>query len=379
MTTISDELFARFMDGDTTPEETIDVLRAIKQDKELMGLYISAKRFDAMMAEEEEPVLPLEKMAAKSEDNLCDILCERYILKSRFPEYGSQSILGEAKDEQRFLNQAEAFDETAWIADNNSFFSTDLEKQWLTTNGVALYNVGRIMEGYGLSVTRHFYSDINEIKDCLSKGESLIAIVNEEILDGNSAGDTIHPNHAVCILALNNNTITLYNPSEGEGPRDYTLNLFMKAWGTSKYYLVAVGKPGEKIYNPCPINLDDVELDDNLNDLLEAIAENAHDVWALERIKQGYVYAPENNSDPTKGPLTNKDLRPYSELPESEKDYDRKMATATLKLAQRLGFKIVRPDSEDDYHCPDCGKRISLEISYCPHCGRALQLEDFIK
>lgn len=378
MTTISDELFSRFMDGKTTPEETIEVHRAMKEDGELKRLYISAKRFDAMMAEEEDCALPLEKMAAKSEDNLCDILCERYILKSRFPEYGSQSILGEAKDEQRFLRGAEAFDEMQWIKKNEKFFSTDLEKQWLTSNGVALYNVGRIMEGYGLSITRHFYSDSDKIRRFLGKGESLIAIVNEEILEGSYTSESIHPNHAVCVLSMDEDSVSLYNPSLGDEPVNYPLEVFLKAWKTSKNYLVAVGYRKEKIYDPCPIDLDDVELDDNLNDLLEAIAENAHDVWAVERIKDGYVYGEENNSDPNKGPLTNKDLRPYSELPEKEKDYDRKTATATLKLAQRLGFKIVPPDSEDDYHCPDCGKRISLEISYCPYCGRQLQLEDFI-
>lgn len=380
MTTISDELFARFMDGDVSHDEMIKVHRAMKEDKELMGLFMSAKRFDAMMEEEDEPELPLERMAAKSEDNLCDILCERYILRTKFPEYGSQSILGDAKNEQSFLKQAKEFNENAWIEDNKEFFSTDLEKQWLTTSGVALYNVGRIMEGYGLSVTRHFYSSIEDIRRFLSLGESLISIVNEEILDGNSVEEVAYPNHAVCIIALDDRSITLYNPSIIEESRTYPIESFIKAWDTSKNYLVAVGEPGKKVYDPCPINLDDVEIDDSLNDLLEAIAENAHDVWAFDRIhKDGYVYGPVNNSDKNKGPLTNKDLRPYSELPEKEKNYDRKMALSTLKLATRLGFKIVHPDSEDDYHCPECGKRISLEYSYCPHCGRQIQLEDFIQ
>lgn len=376
--TISDDLFARFMDGQTTPAETIAVHRAMREDKELREAYIRAKRFDALMEKDEEPVLPLEKMAAKSEDNLCDILCERYILRNRFPEYGSQGLLGDAKNEQRFLRGAESFDETKWIAENRTFFSTALEKQWLTTQGVALYNVGRIMEGYGLSVTRHFYADIQEIRRCLDRGENLIAIVNEEILDEDPAGGSIHPDHAVCVLSLDDKRVSLYNPSAGEEPVEYPLDIFLKAWNTSKNYLVAVGLKGEKIYEPSPINLDDIELDDNLNDLLEAIAENAHDVWAVDRMAQGYVYGDENNSDPEKGALTNKDLRPYSELPEKEKDYDRKMATATLKLAQRLGFKIVCPDSEEEYHCPDCGERIQLDTNYCPNCGRPVQLDDFI-
>lgn len=375
MEKISDELFANFLDGDISPNDRMKVLQAMQDDKELMGRYITARRFNEMLADEEEPALPLERMAAKSEDNLCDILCERYILRSKFPKYGSQGILGDAKNEQRFLKQAETFDESEWIKKNKRFFSTDIEKQWLTTAGVALYNVGRIMEGYGLSVTRHFYSSLEDISRFIGLGESLIAIVNEEILEGGPIRKSAYPNHAVCILSIDDKKITLYNPSVLDESKDYPLKAFTKAWETSKNYLVAAGEPGKKVYKPCPINLEDVELDDSLNDLLEAIAENAHDVWAEERIEDGWKYGKKRNDDRKLHP----DLRPYSELPEKEKDYDRKMATATLKLATRLGFKIVPPDSDNDYHCPDCGKRLSLEMSFCPSCGHQLQLTDFIK
>ena len=378
MSTISDELFDRFMEGETTPEETITVLEAMKTDKELMKMYISVKRFDAMMAEDDEPSIPLEKMAAKSEDNMCDILCERFILHKRFGLAGSLNILAEAKNEQMFLECARGFNEGDWIAANEEFFSTPIDKQWLTSKGVALYNVGRILEGYGLSVTRHFNSTVAYLGDCLRRKESLIVIVNEETLVGDTSSDN-QPNHAICILSVENDSVLAYNPTTGNLEDRYPLNAFIKAWETSRNYVVAIGKKGEKLYEPTPINLDDVELDDDLEDLLEAIAENAHDVWAKDRAAEGYVYGPVNNSDPSKGALTNKDLRPYSELPDSEKDYDRKMAVSTLKLAKRLGFKVSRTNPEEEHHCPACGKVIGLEMSYCPHCGRELQLEDYIK
>ena len=38
-----------------------------------------------------------------------------------------------------------------------------------------------------------------------------------------------------------------------------------------------------KQYIPTPIDLSDVVLAEDLNELLEAMAENAHDVWAVER------------------------------------------------------------------------------------------------
>ena len=42
-----------------------------------------------------------------------------------------------------------------------------------------------------------------------------------------------------------------------------------------------------KEYNPKPIDLSEVELPDNLTELREAIAENAHDIWALSRKNEG--------------------------------------------------------------------------------------------
>lgn len=38
-----------------------------------------------------------------------------------------------------------------------------------------------------------------------------------------------------------------------------------------------------KTYIPKPIDLSDVELTENLNELREAIAENAHEIWAANR------------------------------------------------------------------------------------------------
>jgi len=377
MSIISDELFDRFMEGETTPEETMTVLEALKTDKELMNMYISVKRFDAMMAVDDDNSLPLEKKAAKDADNLCDIICERFILKTRCPE--KYSLLSEAKDEQTFLAMANDFDGETWVSINSGHMSSLKGIKWLTSQGVALYNVGRILEGYGLSVTRQFEATVENLKQLLNRGESLIAVVNEEALSDVSAKGT-EPNHAVCILEIYGNRIVLFNPQNGDGvEEEYSLSVFEEAWAASKNYVVAVGDKEIKVYEPHPINLDEIDLNPDIEDLIEPIAENLHDIWAQTRMNDGYCYGPENNSDPEKGPLTNKDLRPYSELPDTEKEYDRKMAIGTLKLTSRLGFKIIRTNPEDGYMCPVCNKRIELDMSFCPYCGRELELNDFVK
>ncbi len=91
-------------------------------------------------------------------------------------------------------------------------------------------------------------------------------------------------------------------------------------------------------YEPQPINLDDISLTDDLLELREAIAENAHDVWATARKKEGWTFGPERDDSNKKHP----DLVPYSSLPDSEKEYDRLMALDTIKLVKKLGFEIVK-------------------------------------
>ncbi|MBR6814644.1 MAG: Ryanodine receptor Ryr [Alistipes sp.] len=93
-----------------------------------------------------------------------------------------------------------------------------------------------------------------------------------------------------------------------------------------------------KTYIPCPIDLSDVELADELNELREAIAENAHDVWAAERQAQGWTYGAKRDDLKKETPC----MVAYSQLPESEKTFDREMAMNTLKLLTKLGYDIVK-------------------------------------
>ncbi|MCQ2306665.1 MAG: Ryanodine receptor Ryr [Bacteroidales bacterium] len=92
------------------------------------------------------------------------------------------------------------------------------------------------------------------------------------------------------------------------------------------------------IYTPNPINTDDVELNGVLLELTEKLAENVHEMWALGRINDGWRYG-EKRDDAAK---THPCLVPYSQLPDSEREYDRNTAMSTLKLIVKLGYKIEK-------------------------------------
>lgn len=92
------------------------------------------------------------------------------------------------------------------------------------------------------------------------------------------------------------------------------------------------------MYNPSPVNTQNIALPASLVELTEQIAENVHENWALGRIRDGWVYGPQRNDAERTTPC----LVPYALLSEEEKEYDRNTALETLKLILALGYKITK-------------------------------------
>ncbi len=93
-------------------------------------------------------------------------------------------------------------------------------------------------------------------------------------------------------------------------------------------------------YIPKPLDTSAIVLPDDLLALTEYLAENTHDIWAAQRIADGWSYGPQRNDTLKQNPC----LLPYSELPESEKEYDRNTAMETLKAILILKYEIKKPE-----------------------------------
>lgn len=91
-------------------------------------------------------------------------------------------------------------------------------------------------------------------------------------------------------------------------------------------------------YIPKPIDTSYIELSKELKELTELLAENVHDIWAKQRIGEGWTYGPIRDDKTKQTP----NLVPYTDLPESEKEYDRKTAMETLKTIIALGYNIEK-------------------------------------
>jgi len=93
----------------------------------------------------------------------------------------------------------------------------------------------------------------------------------------------------------------------------------------------------QKQYIPQPLDTSHIILSEKLMEISELLAKNIHDVWAKQRIAEGWRYGMDRNDLRKEHP----GLVPYEELPENEKEYDRNTALETIKFLISQGFEII--------------------------------------
>ena len=303
---ISDELLAAYLEGNTNEVETLEVLNALKANPELQEMLYIALQVEDETAQIVE--LPMMQVAALSGENICAVRCEMYILHRRRIPY----------DEEWLLNTAR-------------------RKDWLKSDGTPLYCLGNLLACLGMLVSRKYNSTIDDIKHALDLDNDVVVGVDREKLYAEGVDLEDLTNHAVVVTHIEGDYVTVFDPYEEPYISRILMSDFLPAWKESHNYMIQILQSVEE-YVPHPIDVDNVPLDGDLEELQEAIAENAHDVWAEARIKEGWTYGEERDDTNKKHP----DLVPYTALPEDEKDYDRKMAFNTIKLVKKLGFEIVK-------------------------------------
>jgi hypothetical protein len=108
--------------------------------------------------------------------------------------------------------------------------------------------------------------------------------------------------------------------------------------GMNRYYEHLYLHAGGFMYQPKPIDTSHVKVPEELHALIEKLAENNHDIWAAQRIKEGWTYGSKRDDGKKEHP----DLIPYNDLPESEKEYDRNSAKETIKAVMALGYMFSK-------------------------------------
>ena len=343
---ISDELLASYAEGNASQDERM-VMRQYLMDNpdelesvvmmmdEDYGLDIDggpnstscpgnfSMRLDALYDEvtsketccPSHKILPATAMAAQNIiDNQCGVRCEGIALRRLGIDITDEELLEESKKEG-----------------------------WLQSEGTALYNIGRLAGKHGMGVAHRYGCSLDDIRAELQAGHVVLATVDGGELIGDIVAERIEdlevgeiPDHVVVVESVNDDTVTICDTSTPQKYDTYPTGQFLDAWADSAFYLITISKGND--YEPHPIDLSDVDISDDLIELREAIAENAHEVWAFNRKKDGWRYGPTRDDVNKLHP----DMISYSQLPESEKLYDREMAINTIKLVKKLGWDIIK-------------------------------------
>ncbi|XP_034756955.1 ryanodine receptor 3 isoform X7 [Etheostoma cragini] len=95
-------------------------------------------------------------------------------------------------------------------------------------------------------------------------------------------------------------------------------------------------------YKPAPLDLSDVKLTAGQEVLVDKLAENAHNVWAKDRIKQGWTYGIQQDLKSRRNPR----LVPYALLDERTKKSNRDSLREAIRTMVGYGYDIDPPDQE---------------------------------
>ena len=91
-------------------------------------------------------------------------------------------------------------------------------------------------------------------------------------------------------------------------------------------------------YQPQPVDTSAIHLSSDIIELTERLAHNTHEVWAKERMAQGWQFGRQRDDARKEHPS----LVAYEDLPDSEKVYDRNTAIETLKAIIAFGYRISK-------------------------------------
>ncbi|KAL6426510.1 hypothetical protein ACFW04_009145 [Cataglyphis niger] len=95
-------------------------------------------------------------------------------------------------------------------------------------------------------------------------------------------------------------------------------------------------------YKPAPLDLSAITLTPKMEELVDQLAENTHNLWAKERISQGWTYGLNEDSEMRRSPH----LVPYLKVDEAIKKANRDTASETVRTLLVYGYMLDPPTGE---------------------------------
>ena len=99
----------------------------------------------------------------------------------------------------------------------------------------------------------------------------------------------------------------------------------------------------ENGYKPAPLDLSAIELTTKMEELVDRLSENTHNVWARERISQGWTYGLNEDSEGKRSPH----LVQYKDVDEAIKVANRNTASETVRTLLVYGYILDPPSGSE--------------------------------
>lgn len=96
-------------------------------------------------------------------------------------------------------------------------------------------------------------------------------------------------------------------------------------------------------YKPASLDVSGINLSQDILEVIELLARNAHERWAELRLAEGWRRGPDLSDERKQHP----GLVPYEHLSEAEKEYDRQTVLQAIKTLLAMGFAILPPARDD--------------------------------
>uniref|UniRef100_T1JNF8 Ryanodine receptor n=1 Tax=Strigamia maritima TaxID=126957 RepID=T1JNF8_STRMM len=95
-------------------------------------------------------------------------------------------------------------------------------------------------------------------------------------------------------------------------------------------------------YKPAPLDLSAITLSAKMEELVDHLAENTHNMWAKERVQQGWTYGLNEDNENKRSPH----LVPYSKVDDAIKKANRDTASETVRTLIAYGYNLDPPTGE---------------------------------
>uniref|UniRef100_A0A4W6FFF9 Ryanodine receptor 2 n=1 Tax=Lates calcarifer TaxID=8187 RepID=A0A4W6FFF9_LATCA len=120
-------------------------------------------------------------------------------------------------------------------------------------------------------------------------------------------------------------------------------------------------------YKPAPLDLSHIKLTSTQEAMVDKLAENAHNVWARDRIHQGWTYGIQQDVKNRRNPR----LVPYTLLDERTKKSNKDSLREAVRTLLGYGYNLEAPDQDHGKCLPSTRFRIfRAEKTYCVNAGK---------